>query len=75
VTRFLLDANVISETTKPKPEPNVIRWIAQLSPITLPAVGVYEIASGIQRLPASKKFFAAVKVDPEVGTTSLAERG
>jgi len=55
VTRFLLDANVISETTKPKPEPNVIRWIAQLSPITLPAVGVYEIASGIQRLPASKK--------------------
>jgi toxin FitB len=55
VTRFLLDTNVISETTKPNPDANVIRWIAGLGSITLPAVGVYEIASGIQRLPASKK--------------------
>lgn len=55
MTRFLLDTNVISETTRPNPEANVIRWIAGLPSITLPAVGVYEIASGIQRLPTSKK--------------------
>jgi predicted nucleic acid-binding protein len=55
VTRFLLDTNVISETTRPKPHSNVVRWIAQLSPIILPALGVYEIASGIQRLPTGKK--------------------
>jgi predicted nucleic acid-binding protein len=55
VTRFLLDTNVISETTKPNPDANVIRWMAGLSSMTLPAVGVYEIAAGIERLPASKK--------------------
>jgi len=53
--RFLVDTNVISETIRPRPEPNVTQWVSQLSPITLPAVAVYEIASGIQRLPNSKK--------------------
>lgn len=53
--RYLLDTNVISETTRPKPEANVIQWLGRLSAITLPAVGVYEIASGIQRLPKGKK--------------------
>ena len=32
-----------------------IRWLGQLSSIILSAVGVYEIGSGIQRLPAGKK--------------------
>lgn len=53
--RYLLDTNVISETVRPKPDGNVLRWIGQLSSITLPAIGVYEIASGIQRLPPGKK--------------------
>lgn len=52
---YLLDTNVISETAKPKPDANVTRWLGQLSSMTLPAVAVYEIASGIQRLPAGKK--------------------
>lgn len=52
---YLLDTNVISETTRPKPSPNVIGWIGRLSSIALPAVGVYEIAAGIQRLPSGKK--------------------
>jgi toxin FitB len=55
VTRYLLDTNVISETTRPKPDANVVRWIGQLPSIALPSVGVYEIAAGIQRLPAGKK--------------------
>lgn len=53
--RYLLDTNVISETAKPQPNANVIRWLGQLSAIALPAVGVFEIASGIQRLPKGKK--------------------
>jgi len=55
VTRYLLDTNIISETSRPKPDPNVIRWIGQLPSITLPAVGIYEIAAGIHRLPAGKR--------------------
>ena len=53
--RYLLDTNVISETTRPKPDANVTRWLGQLSSITLPSVGLYELASGIQRLAAGKK--------------------
>lgn len=53
--RYLLDTNVISETARPNPDANVTSWLGQLSTITLPAIGVYEIASGIHRLPAGKK--------------------
>jgi predicted nucleic acid-binding protein len=55
VIHYLLDTNVISETVRPKPDANVIRWLGQLSSIVLPAVGIYEIASGIERLAAGKK--------------------
>lgn len=53
--RYLLDTNVISETARPKPDAQAIRWLGQLSSIILSAVGVYEIGSGIQRLPTGKK--------------------
>ncbi len=53
--RYLLDTNVISETTRPNPDANVTRWLGLLSAITLPSVGLYELASGIQRLAAGKK--------------------
>lgn len=52
---YLLDTNVISETARPKPDASVSRWLGQLSTLQLPAVGIYELASGIQRLPAGKK--------------------
>lgn len=55
MSRFLLDTNVISETTRPHPDAQVSRWLGQLSTLMLPAVGVYEIASGIERVPAGKK--------------------
>jgi predicted nucleic acid-binding protein len=55
VTRYLLDTNVVSETARPKPDANVTRWLAQLSTITLSAVGVYEIASGIRQVAPGKK--------------------
>jgi predicted nucleic acid-binding protein len=55
VIRYLLDTNVISETARPEPDARVTHWLGQLSSMILSAVGVYEIASGIQRLPAGKK--------------------
>jgi predicted nucleic acid-binding protein len=55
VIRYLLDTNVISETARKKPDASVSRWLGQLLTLALPAVGVYELASGIQRLPAGKK--------------------
>jgi len=55
VIRYLVDTNIISETARPEPDGQVILWLSQLSTVTLPAVGLYEIASGIQRLPAGRK--------------------
>jgi predicted nucleic acid-binding protein len=52
---YLLDTNVISETTRKKPDPKVVAWIGSLPTLTLPAVSVYELASGIQRLPPGNK--------------------
>lgn len=53
--RYLLDTNIISETARPEPDASVTRWLGHLSPLILPAVGVYELASGIRRLPSGRK--------------------
>jgi predicted nucleic acid-binding protein len=55
VSPYLLDTNVISETARKKPDSKVLAWVGQLSAMVLPAVTVYEIASGIQRLPPGDK--------------------
>ena len=52
---YLLDTNVISETARKKPEPKVVAWIGNLPSLALPAVAIYELASGIQRLPPGEK--------------------
>jgi toxin FitB len=55
VTSYLLDTNILSETARRKPDPKVLAWVGRLPSMLLPAVAVYEIASGIQRLPPSDK--------------------
>ena len=55
MSQYLLDTNIISETARPKPDSGVIRWLGQLSTLQFPAVAIYELASGIERLPAGKK--------------------
>jgi predicted nucleic acid-binding protein len=55
VNGFLLDTNVVSETAKPSPDARVLHWLSQLSSFLLPAISVYELASGIHKLPAGKK--------------------
>ncbi|MEP7125380.1 MAG: PIN domain-containing protein [Byssovorax sp.] len=55
MTSYLIDTNVISETARRKPSAGVVRWLSGLSTLLIPSVGLYEIASGIQRLPSSDK--------------------
>jgi len=55
VTLYLIDTNIISEAARKKPDPNVLAWVGQLPSVVLPAVAVYELASGIQRLPPGQK--------------------
>ncbi len=52
---YLPDTNVISETTRPKADDNVTRWLGRLPVLLLPSIGVYELASGIWQLPNGKK--------------------
>ena len=57
MTGFLLDTNVISEPSKPDPNPHVLRWIAQNDERSLfvSVLTFGEINRGISLLPASKK--------------------
>lgn len=55
MTSFVIDTNVISETSRPKPDPRVVNWIRSLPALTITAVTVYELAAGIRRLSAGKR--------------------
>ena len=48
---FLLDTNVVSENTRPKPSPEVLAWRRQYSDVdfALSSVTVYELRHGIER--------------------------
>jgi len=52
---FLLDTNIVSETARKKPDSRLLAWVSQLPSMTLAAITVYEIASGIHRLPHGEK--------------------
>lgn len=52
---FLLDTNVISETTKSKPAPEVLEWLRNQDTFHLSSVTVFELARGIDALPSGKK--------------------
>lgn len=53
---FLLDTNVVSELSKPRPDPRVQRWASvQMSTAFLSAVTVGEIIKGIELLPGGAR--------------------
>ncbi len=53
---YLLDTNVLSELTKPHPNPAVIKRIQETKNIsTIAAVSFEEMLYGVKRLPSSKK--------------------
>lgn len=54
---FLLDTNLVSEWTKPRPNAGVVRWLAQVDEdeVFLSVVTFAELRRGIERLPADAR--------------------
>ena len=54
---YLLDTNVVSEWTKPRPNPGVIEWLSQVAEddVFLSIVTFAELRHGIERLPAGRR--------------------
>ena len=50
---FLLDTNVVSEWTKPRPDAGVVQWLAEADEdrVFLSVVTVAEVRYGIERMP------------------------
>lgn len=55
--RYLLDTNVLSEFSRPRPDPHVIGWVLRQSPgdLAVSSISVGEIQKGILLLPPGKK--------------------
>ena len=54
---FLLDTDVVSEGAKPRPDPRVAAWLAEVDEdrVFISVVTIGEIRHGIERLPASRR--------------------
>jgi toxin FitB len=54
---FLLDTNVVSEWTKPRPDSGVVDWLSKIDEdsVFLSVVTFAELRHGIERLPVSKR--------------------
>ena len=48
---FLLDTNVLSETTRPQPNKGVQAFLADLPEAFISVLSIHEIAYGLERLP------------------------
>jgi toxin FitB len=54
---YLLDTNIVSETTKPAPSTQVVAWLQTQKSLILSAVSVYELARGVERMSGRKRIF------------------
>jgi toxin FitB len=53
---FLLDTNIVSETSKPQPDVNVVNWLkSNRGQCALSSVTLAEMRYGIERLPNGKR--------------------
>lgn len=54
---FLLDTNVVSEWTKPRPNPGIVEWAGQVDEdeVFLSVVTFAELRHGIERLPGGER--------------------
>ena len=54
---FLLDTNVVSEWVKPRPDPRVVAWLADVDEdrVFISVVTIAELRHGIERLPSSRR--------------------
>ena len=57
---YLLDTNIVSETSKPNPDPHCVAWLeARRGQCILSTITLAEMRYGIERLPAGKRKTAA----------------
>ena len=57
---WLLDANIVSETSKPKPDANCVAWLkARRGQCRLSTITMAELRYGIERMPEGKRKSAA----------------
>jgi predicted nucleic acid-binding protein len=53
---WLLDTNIVSETSKPRPDANCVTWLkARRGQCLLSAITVAELRYGIERMPEGKR--------------------
>ena len=53
---ILVDTNVLSELTRPTPEPRVVAWLEVNEPaLALPTIALAELRYGIARLPDGRR--------------------
>ena len=54
---FLLDTNIVSEWVKPRPDPGVIRWLAEADEdrVFLSVISLAELRFGTERMPAGAR--------------------
>lgn len=54
---YLLDTNVVSEWTKPRPNPGVVKWLseAEEDATFISVITLAELRNGIERLPPSSR--------------------
>jgi len=52
---YLIDTNIISELTKPKKNPGVVKWISMQDTLTLSVISYHEIRYGINRIKKEQR--------------------
>lgn len=54
---FLLDTNIVSEWTKPRPDAGVVRWLAKVDEdrVFLSVVTLAELRFGVERMPTGAR--------------------
>jgi predicted nucleic acid-binding protein len=53
---ILVDTNVLSETSRLRPDPNVARWLARhRQRLWMPTIALAELRYGVEKLPVSRQ--------------------
>lgn len=52
---YLLDTNVVSETTRSRPNPSVVDFLDQTSELWLASLVVHELEFGLRMMPAGRR--------------------